>query len=543
MPDTPKKRRPQGSGSVDKLPSGKFRVRVSVNGRRITELCTTLEEAEALRRALNNQVRAVVQVEGSKPAVETLCSYGEEFLDRREKSGNHRAIDTERGLWRTHIATAKFAQSPLRSITRVEVRDWLEDLERKHPATPNRKGNKSLRLSWSRRRQALVLLRVCLQDAVDRERINENPAANLRVKKAARSDDEWTFLSLEEIERVRSCEKIPEEGRLLCTIAIHTGLRQGELWGLHRRDVHTDGERPHLVVRHSHAGPTKSGKVRMVPLLASAVAAFNRWFELHDLSGEDLVFTTVRGCRRRRRDDAGWSSRKINGKPRVGFRELAGIEPRGVRTVHFHDLRHTCASHLVMGSWGRTWSLLEVAKFLGHSTTTMTERYAHLAEDHLHRSARETFGVTYTARSQTPVPVGHEGVHGETKKAGNLSDSPAFSPSRGDWIRTSDSQTPSLVGKVVVSSGSKPCDPSVTHEASPADLAVRVLRAVAKGIDPGEAANALVVNVLRSSAPGSKGWMLALSVLEGETHRATRAVDLAELVLDEAPARGKSEAG
>jgi integrase len=55
---------------------------------------------------------------------------------------------------------------------------------------------------------------------------------------------------------------------------------------------------------------------------------------------------------------------------------MAGI----TRRVRFHDLRHTCASSLVAGWWGRAWRLEEVKAILGHGSVTMTERYAHLAQ-------------------------------------------------------------------------------------------------------------------------------------------------------------------
>ena len=76
--------------------------------------------------------------------------------------------------------------------------------------------------------------------------------------------------------------------------------------------------------------------------------------------------------------DFGWEDvrdRRAKDGERLGARSRLGI----TRKVRFHDLRHTCASHLVMGTWGRRWSIEEVSKFLGHSDIQVTQRYAHLA--------------------------------------------------------------------------------------------------------------------------------------------------------------------
>lgn len=51
----------------------------------------------------------------------------------------------------------------------------------------------------------------------------------------------------------------------------------------------------------------------------------------------------------------------------------------GLTDFHFHDLRHTYASHLVMANV----NLTTVAKLMGHKTLAMTMRYAHLAPNFL----------------------------------------------------------------------------------------------------------------------------------------------------------------
>jgi site-specific recombinase XerD len=49
------------------------------------------------------------------------------------------------------------------------------------------------------------------------------------------------------------------------------------------------------------------------------------------------------------------------------------------RDFHFHDIRHTFASHLVMSGVDIT----TVSRLLGHKSLSMTLRYSHLAPSHM----------------------------------------------------------------------------------------------------------------------------------------------------------------
>ena len=50
-----------------------------------------------------------------------------------------------------------------------------------------------------------------------------------------------------------------------------------------------------------------------------------------------------------------------------------------MKDFHIHDLRHTFASWLVVNGI----PIFEVSQLLRHASIQMTERYAHLAPDHL----------------------------------------------------------------------------------------------------------------------------------------------------------------
>jgi integrase len=149
----------------------------------------------------------------------------------------------------------------------------------------------------------------------------------------------------------------------------------------------------------------RRGWNRRVPL-EPARLALKRWQE-HSQRKEGLVFPSPQGGMYAKGHDWNWRGgyyRVAKGKLKQwnGVLERSGIK----RRVRWHDLRHTCAANLVSGSWDRAWRLEEVRAFLGHSSITTTEIYAHLAPDALHATARQTaLQPQQQPRSRTRQPV------------------------------------------------------------------------------------------------------------------------------------------
>jgi integrase len=118
---------------------------------------------------------------------------------------------------------------------------------------------------------------------------------------------------------------------------------------------------------------TKSGKPRGLPInraVHDALAAL----EPDESRRVGLVF--------KRRDGAAW------GQIRTAF--ATALRRAGIKGFRFHDLRHTCASHMVM----RGASLKDVQEILGHSDYKMTLRYAHLSPSHLRGALDRLDGLT-----------------------------------------------------------------------------------------------------------------------------------------------------
>ncbi|MFH1116796.1 MAG: site-specific integrase [Pseudomonadota bacterium] len=67
-------------------------------------------------------------------------------------------------------------------------------------------------------------------------------------------------------------------------------------------------------------------------------------------------------------------------KMRTGFRNA--VKRSRIPHVRFHDLRHTFASHLVMGGV----DIRTVQELLGHRDIRMTMRYSHMAPDHMRKA-------------------------------------------------------------------------------------------------------------------------------------------------------------
>lgn len=375
------------TGSIDRLPDGRWRLRVTLAGeRRTVATYATREEAEEARRAtlaeLDRRGAAVAK------APLTVAAWGARWLEERERDD-----ESDRGRWRIHVEGDPIGRLSLRRVTRGDALAWLARLRAR---TSERTGRP---LAGQSLRNVVAVLRGALGAAVDHGHLRTNPAEGLRIAGAARAEEPWTWLPPEQVERLVAA--LPDPERHLAAFAAGTGLRAGELVALRLADVGADS----ILVRYGAPGrPTKTRRIRRVPILPLARDAWAAWRAATAAwpNPLGLAFPGRHGAHRSRAHVIRWDLWRA---------ACAGLG----RSVRWHDLRHTCASSLVSGVWGRSWSLEEVREVLGHTSIAVTQRYAHLGESAVARAARETPGIGHS--------IGH-GVSQVRSRFGDLNPRP-----------------------------------------------------------------------------------------------------------------------
>lgn len=286
-----------------------------------------------------------------------------------------------RGDFENHLYPA-LGRRKLQDLTRAEVQSFVDRLVGQG-------------MTAAKIHNIITPLQALCRWSVERDVLWANPLTHVRLP-ISRTKRERAVSAVEAAELI---EALPENDRAPWATALYAGLRLGELRGL--RWLEVDLASSVLEVRRSwdakegEIEPKSYSGTRRVPLaphlrdlLAEHKARTRR-------IGEALVFGataerpfTPSNLRKRAR--TAWSranvSRAEQGRP--------PLEPLG-----FHEARHCFVSLAIDAGF----SLVEVGSFVGHTSTWMTGRYAHLVTDR-EAEAAERFGA-YLARADTASRV------------------------------------------------------------------------------------------------------------------------------------------
>jgi integrase len=255
----------------------------------------------------------------------------------------------------------------IQRLARVQRESWAKEL------LPRIRPEQLTRFAQRRRAEGasaptvnrdLAIISAVFKWAVSMGFVDENPTRRVQ-RFNERGRERRVYLTGPEARALIAASDDALRPLVLC--ALHTGMRRGELLALRWRSV--DFERGCLTVEPA---TEKTGRGRVIPMtdeLAGTLAALRQARPVRRLDRQDHVFT--------RADGKPWgpaTARKMFLKAVLCCSSI----PEDKRDeVTFHTLRHTAATLMV----SKGVPLFDVAKILGHSSLSMTMRYAHFAPD------------------------------------------------------------------------------------------------------------------------------------------------------------------
>jgi len=249
-----------------------------------------------------------------------------------------------------------FGKRRLAQIRRSDIQEWI--------AAMLAEG-----VSAGRVRQAVIVLRLMLDAAVDDRLIAHNPADRIKLPKVPHKEAEYFDPQVAD----RIVEAVPAEHRLLFRVLAILGLRYGEAVALRRR--HVDFLRRRLRVEESLAevsgelifGTTKSHAERAIPVPPSLMTGLEHHLETIDADPDTLLFTGEKGGPLRYR----YAYMDI-------WRPM--LKKLGMPTVGMHSLRHSAAARMISAGA----SPKAVQSIMGHRSAAFTLTvYGHLFDEDL----------------------------------------------------------------------------------------------------------------------------------------------------------------
>jgi len=282
----------------------------------------------------------------------TFDELAKDYLELHSKLNKKpRVAKRDEGLIKN--LSVDFSGKYLNEITPLMIERYKERRSRERkPATVNRE---------------LACLKHMFNKAIAWDKYWDNPVRKVRLFKE--NNQRKVYLEMEQIPRlVDACSP---HLKPIVTIAVFTGMRKSEILNLQWKYV----DLVHGIIYLLDTKNNERREVLMNDIVKKALQ------EIPKHKGSPYVF-----CHK-------------DGKPYLNVRKSfdAALEKCGIINFHFHDLRHTFASQLVMmGVDIRT-----VQELMGHKTIEMTLRYSHLSQPHKQAAVDDLCKNVVTIWSQT----------------------------------------------------------------------------------------------------------------------------------------------
>ncbi len=298
-----------------------------------------VESRKEIRDKRNEEKRKLLE----KPTMEFIWKH---YAEHNKAKRNTR---TNGYVFKNHLG--KFHKLLPSEVTTAHVRELRKNVEDKGLAPQSTK-------------HVLALLRILLRHAVRFDLCEGVELSKIHFEMPHVDNVKTEVMTPEQLIAFRNAldEEADQNAASLIRLALVTGIRRGALMNLQWADI--DFERGFISLRGEVA---KKGKTEKIPLSSSARYILENMPRI----GESIYLFPGK-----------------NGGPRKEIRHIANrVKKKAGLPDDFrplHGLRHTYAS--LLASSGRV-DLYTLQKLLTHSSPAMTQRYAHLADEAMHRAA------------------------------------------------------------------------------------------------------------------------------------------------------------
>ena len=233
--------------------------------------------------------------------------------------------------------------------------------------------NRKKQMSPARVNRYMAALSTALNTSIrEWEWMEDNPMRKISKLKEPRG--RVRSLSKEEREHLLAACKgsVNNNLYLAVVLALSTGARQQEIWGLRWSEVNFE-------TGFITFTETKNDEFRSVPLKGHACELLLEHYRIRR-KDSDIVFPS-----------------KKNPAVSYDFRNpwKKALVVAEVEDFRWHDLRHSCASYLAMNGV----PMLTIAEILGHKTLSMVQRYTHLSTEHLTEAISDIDKKMFGSRS------------------------------------------------------------------------------------------------------------------------------------------------
>jgi integrase len=334
------------------------RVSKKIGDAKVMDIKSARVKAIKLKRAIEESSDTVVVLDGKNKKVDkngivnnaddviTLGTFYDEYYLPHIKK-HIKSYETNISIFKNHLLP-EYKNAPMDKITKASIMKLHSDMvQKKHlaPATANK---------------VLIFLSHAFNVAIDLELngITHNPAS--KIKPYILNNAKERYITKAEASRLLEAINNAEQNihlKYIIPMLILTGARRGEVLRAKHEDFNLN--------QMTWTIPTsKNGKKRILPITPQLL-------ELYKSIPKDdtpYLFASAKTKKPYITIYSSWNSARVKA---------------GLRDVRMHDLRHSFASALVNS--GR--SLYEVQTLLGHSTSMMTQRYAHLSNEALMSAA------------------------------------------------------------------------------------------------------------------------------------------------------------